>query len=105
MGLFVEIFSSPFTPEVVSLFLKSDTNSNSVELLNRFKSNRSIWVDLEPGDYTLQAICTLPSGKSARNLQSSVTFQIYLAMDFINVARDSFIPKTLNYMGLLGFGQ
>ena len=26
-------------------------------------------------------------------------------LDFMNVARDSFIPKSLNYIGLLGYGK
>ena len=62
-GVFVEIFSSPFQPEVLGLFLSSDTNNKSYEddggltqnedLLNKYKNNKAIWVDLEPGTYTL----------------------------------------------------
>jgi hypothetical protein len=45
------------------LFLSSDTNNKSYEddrgftqnedLLNKYKNNKAIWVDLEPGTYTL----------------------------------------------------
>ena len=74
MGLFMEIFYSPFEDEVLELYLgerydllhghktQADTsdeydNLDSENLkvfsLNRYKSAKTIWVDLEPGEYTL----------------------------------------------------
>lgn len=111
MGLFVEVFSSPFTSDVIAVYLQSDTQDQDKQtplVLNRFKSSKTIWVDLEPGTYTLQVISirqTEHYTKYTRDDPKTVTFQLYIATDLINVAREAFLPKSLNYLGLLGVGQ
>ena len=77
MGLFMEIFYSPFDDEVLELYLgerydllhekkvqadreddydNDDKENKKVFTLNKYKSAKTIWVDLEPGEYTLQIL-------------------------------------------------
>ena len=62
MGLFVEVFYSPYDDEVMELYLgeryqtdKNEEQENQRKALdlNKYKSAKTIWVDLEPGEYTL----------------------------------------------------
>jgi len=72
MGLFIEIFYSPFDDEVLELFigerhgkinLQADTSNGDYDntdkgnlqefALNKYKSSKTIWVDLEEGFYTI----------------------------------------------------
>ena len=74
MGLFMEIFYSPYDDEVMELYLgerydllknqkvqadngeeydNDDKENLKVFQLNKYKSSKTIWVDLEPGEYTI----------------------------------------------------
>lgn len=57
-GLFVELFNSPFQGDVIGLFLHSNSNAAglAVDVLNKYKSSKTIWVELEPGIYSLQIV-------------------------------------------------
>lgn len=57
-GLFVELFNSPFQGEVIGLFLHSNSNvaGPAMDIINKYKSSKTIWVELEPGLYTLQIV-------------------------------------------------
>ena len=50
MGLFMEVFYSPSDDEVMELYLGDRGKALD---LNKYKSAKTIWVDLEPGEYTL----------------------------------------------------
>lgn len=86
MGLFMEVFYSPYDDEVMELFLaerydllaqghhtvQADTSDEydnhdkenlKVFSLNKYKSSKVIWVDLEPGEYTLQILMFRQPGK------------------------------------------
>ena len=78
MGLFMEIFYSPYDDEVLELYVgerydlvhsdhrvQADLNDeydnhDAMNLktftLNKYKSSKTVWVDLEPGEYTLQIL-------------------------------------------------
>lgn len=77
MGLFLEIFYSPYDDEVLELYLaerydllanqrvqadnadqydNDDKANQRVFQLNKYKSAKTIWVDLEPGEYTVQIV-------------------------------------------------
>lgn len=76
MGLFMEIFYSSYDDEVMELFISSrddvsaydsylaassdgdgefiDTTANRKKYeMNKYKSSKTVWVDLEPGYYTV----------------------------------------------------
>ena len=71
MGLFIEIFYSPFDDEVLELFIgerhgkidlqavknvdydNTDKGNLQEFAMNKFKSSKTIWVDLEEGNYTV----------------------------------------------------
>ena len=81
MGLFMEIFYSPYDDEVMELFISprddlhaydayvvdksSDDEGDYIESsqnlkkyeMNKYASSKTIWVDLEPGYYTTQILC------------------------------------------------
>jgi hypothetical protein len=60
LGLFAEVFSSPFASDVISLFLASDEGGSAVVTqMNRLSSSKTIWLELEPGSYTFQVVCVL----------------------------------------------
>lgn len=94
MGLFLEIYYSPFDDEVLELFIQSEgeykmTNTFSSSTtaavsesegddetdyndekqlrkyeLNKYKSSKSLWVDLEAGNYIVQILAFKdPHGK------------------------------------------
>lgn len=78
MGLFVEIFYSPYDDEVLQLYVaeryelvhgghktqadtgdeydNDDKENQRVFSLNKYKSGKTVWVDLEPGEYTMQIL-------------------------------------------------
>ena len=123
MGIFIEIFYSPYDDEVLELFLgerhgsvnlQADLNDdydntdkgNLKEFaLNKYKSSKTIWVDLEPGEYTIQILMLRHASKTAKSYYEKVNFQLYLKYDFVNVPREAFLPSSLNYHGLLGVGD
>ena len=75
MGLFLEVFYSPYDDEVMELYIgeryellsaghkiqadnedeydNEDLNNKRVFALNKYKSSKVVWVDLEPGMYTI----------------------------------------------------
>lgn len=73
--------------------------------LNKFKSSKTIWIDLMPGDYTVQILMLRSASKRSAQFYEKVNFQLYLKFDFINVSREVFLPGSLNYHGLLGVGD
>lgn len=78
MGLFLEVFYSPYDDEVMELYIgeryellsaghkiqadnedeydNEDLSNKRVFALNKYKSSKVVWVDLEPGMYTLQIL-------------------------------------------------
>ena len=125
MGLYIEIFYSPYDDEVLELYLgerydsrheqadsEDDYDNNdkgNLErfVMNKYKSAKSIWVDLEPGAYTLQIVLARHAdpNKHQRSFYEDVHFQLYIRYDFVNVPREVFLPSFLNYHGLLGVGD
>ena len=91
MGLFLEIFYSPYDDEVLELFIQSEgeykqentfssttspspSDSDDIDYndekslrkyeLNKYKSSKSLWVDLEAGSYVIQILVFKdPKGK------------------------------------------
>ena len=127
MGLFVEVFYSPFDDEVMELYLgerydlltahhtvqgdnedeydNDDKQNKKVFELNKYKSSKTIWVDLEPGEYTLQILMLRQPSKETTSYYEKINFQLYMKYDFVNVPREAFLPGHLNYHGLLGTGD
>lgn len=127
MGLFIEIFYSAYDDEVLELFISprddltaydsyvsmpsSDSEGNYLDTdenrkkyeMNKYKSSKQIWVDLEPGHYTLQILSFKQVPVEVSKAYETVQFQLYINYDFVNVPREAFMPPTLNYYGLLGF--
>jgi hypothetical protein len=92
MGLYIEIFYSPFDDEVLELYLgerydglkeqadSSDEYDNEDKgnlnrfLMNKYKASKSIWVDLEPGEYTLQIVMMRHAAKQSHSYYEDVHF-------------------------------
>ena len=71
MGLYMEIFYSPYDDEVLELFIKERYGQHTLQadasddydnedkgnlqafVLNKYKSSKMLWVDLEAGEYTI----------------------------------------------------
>ena len=75
MGMFMEIFYSPFDDEVLELFIEerydlmtpghkiqadnedeydnTDKDNLKMFVLNKYKASKTLWLDLEPGEYTI----------------------------------------------------
>ena len=74
MGLYMEIFYSPYDDEVLELFIEErygalqlqadstadydneDRGNQEAFIINKYKSSKMLWVDLEAGEYTIQII-------------------------------------------------
>jgi len=58
MGIFMEIFYSPFLAEVLRLNLRSKKTSKSINTCNpaHFSGQKAVWADLEPGDYIFEIV-------------------------------------------------
>lgn len=124
MGLFMEVFYSPFDDEVLELFIANrfdleeggkkiqadgdedydmdDAANKRIFELNKYKSGKTIWVDLEPGHYTVQILAKRQPRTDFANFYEKVNFQLYMHYDFVNVPREAFLPPSLNFHGLLG---
>ena len=78
---------------------------NPLYALNKYKSNKVIWVELEPGKYTLEVVCLLQTKGSPASSQptGTIMYQLYMKLDLINVSREDFIPPSLNFFGVLGW--
>jgi hypothetical protein len=76
---------------------------NPLYALNKYKSNKVIWVELEPGKYTLEVVCLLQTGGAPNQAVGTIIYQLYMKLDLINVSREDFIPPSLNFFGLLGW--
>ena len=128
MGLFAEVFYSPYMDEVLELYVASsdeqvadfqladpsecdeedEDGSCSTVLsfdLAKYKSSKSVWVDLEPGAYTFQILLFRQPDEGLARRTEKVPFQLYVDYDFVNTAREVFFPHSLNYYGLLGFQE
>ena len=82
-----------------------DAKNKKVFGLNKYKSSKTIWVDLEPGEYTIQILMFRQPSKVTTSYYEKVNFQLYMKYDFVNVPREAFLPGHLNYHGLLGSGD
>lgn len=82
-----------------------DAKNKKVFGLNKYKSSKTIWVDLEPGEYTIQILMFRQPSKVTTGYYEKVNFQLYMKYDFVNVPREAFLPGHLNYHGLLGSGD
>ena len=127
MGMFLEVFYSPYDDEVMELYLgerydllhpghkvqadneddydNDDKQNKKVFELNKYKSSKTIWVDLEPGEYTIQILMFRQPSKETTSYYEKVHFQLYMKYDYVNVPREAFLPGHLNYHGLLGVGD
>jgi hypothetical protein len=58
MGIFMEIFYSPFMAEVLRLNLRSKKSNKAITTYNpaHFSGQKAVWADLEPGDYTFEIV-------------------------------------------------
>ena len=61
-----------------------------------------IWVDLEAGDYTIQILSFRQPVDQQTSFYENVYFQLYIRYEAENVSREVFLPRSLNYHGLLG---
>jgi len=93
MGIYIEVFYSPFDDEVMELYLgerydrfelqadsgdaeydNDDKKNKKAFILNKYKTAKQVWVDLEPGDYTLQIVNKRQVQKSSTSLFENVNF-------------------------------
>ena len=103
MGLFVEIFYSPYQDEVMQLALVSKSVHRD-DQISKYKASKSIQLELLAGNYELRIqVLRSPTIKNGLGKTEIVSAQLYLVYDYVNTAREVFLPPNLNFYGLFGY--
>lgn len=68
------------------------------------KASKSVWVELDPGDYSVEIMSFRMVDENDEVGTELITYQLYMQYLPVMAYREVFMPSSLNYCGLLGYG-
>lgn len=104
-GLYFEVFYSPYFDEVLQIAVIQNSIDGSELSRALLKASKSLWIELDPANYSIEIMSFRSVDDNDSVGYETISYQLYLQFLPVTASREVFLPASLNYYGLLGFGQ